>query len=267
MSVLLRNNVRVLGNEKADETLVFAHGFGNDQQAWAEVVPAFLDDYRIVLFDYVGANKQTVPYFNPRKYRKLQSFADDILDIIEELSLENITFIGHSVGGMSGILAAIQEPAWFSRLVLLNASPRYVNGDDYYGGFSQEVLNELFTQMESNFYAWASGFAPTIMANPDRPQLASAYAQTLSAMRPDVALSIAKMIFQSDHRTDVERVRHPTLLIQAKDDVAVPMEVCYYLEKHIPNAELSIIDTQGHHPHISDADKVIKAIKPFINLN
>ncbi len=257
--------MRLLGNQQADKTLVFAHGFGTDQTAWNGVAPAFFDTHRVVLFDYVGANEITAPHFNPRKYKQLYSFADDILDIFDELELRDVVFIGHSAGGMSGTLAAIQEPTWFSKLVLLNASPCYVDQENYIGGFNTEVLEALFAQMESNFHAWASGFAPMIMANPDRPQYAAAFAKTLSAMRPDVALCIAKVIFYSDHRSDITKLMHPTLLLQNKDDVAVPIDVSYYLEKYMPNARLSLIDGEGHLPHISDPDKVVQKIKLFLN--
>lgn len=265
MSVLDRNNVHLVGNLESEKTLVFAHGFGTDQTAWKDIVPAFSDSCKIVLFDYVGANEATTPYFNPRKYKQLYAYADDILDIFEELHLKDVFFVGHSAGGMSGTLAAIQEPDWFSQLILLNASPCYIDEESYKGGFSHEVLDGLFKQMESNFHAWASGFAPMIMANPDRPQFADAFTKTLTGMRPDVALSIAKLIFHSDHRKDITKLTHKTLLVQATEDYAVPNDVGYYMEKHMPNAVLAFVETEGHLPHISDPDKVIKAIKPFLN--
>ncbi|GAB3956632.1 alpha/beta hydrolase [Spirosoma harenae] len=265
MSVVARNNVHIIGNSFADKTIVLAHGFGTDQRAWQEVATAFVEDYRIVLFDYVGANEHTTPFFTTWKYKDLYAYASDILDIIEALSLQNITFIGHSAGGMTGALAAIQEPDWFSRLILLNASPCYLNQNEYSGGFSSAVLSDLFTQMETNFHAWASGFAPMIMANSDRPHLANGFFSTISGMRPDVALAIAKVIFHSDHRLDISRLPHPTLLIQAKEDIAVPLEVGYFMEKQIPQSSLTFLDTEGHLPHISNADQVIKAIKPFLN--
>lgn len=264
MSIVKRNNVRVLGNPDATETLVFAHGFGTDQSAWLEVVAAVADAYRIVLFDYVGANEKTVQYFNVHKYKHLYAFADDILDILEELSLNDVTWIGHSVGGLTGVLAAIQEPSWFSRLILINSSPRYVNDEGYVGGFDQATLDELFARMQGDYRAWASGFASMIMANPDRPQLANKFIQTLSAMRPDVALSIAKVIFQCDHRVDIKRLTHPTLLIQVKADVAVPHEVGQYMENAMSNASLTYINAEGHLPHISNADVVVQAIQPFL---
>jgi len=264
MSVIKRNNVQVLGKPDAAKTIVFAHGFGTDQTAWQDVAEAFADEYKIVLFDYVGANEKTTPFFNTRKYKHLQAYADDILDVLEELGLRQVTLIGHSVGGMTGALAAIQEPSWFSKLILVNASPRYVNDNDYQGGFDQQTLDELFAQMQRDFHAWAGGFAPRIMANADRPHLANGFIQTISAMRPDVALAIARVIFQSDHRADIAQLQHPTLLIQGTHDLAVPHAVGHYMENHMPNAWLTFIDAEGHLPHISHADKVVQAIQPFL---
>lgn len=260
-----KNNVRLLGNQQAKRSLLFAHGFGTDQTAWRDVVPAFADEYRIVLFDYVGANEQTAPYFNPQRYTQLNAFAEDVLDIIESLNLRDVAYVGHSLGGMTGLLAANQEPGWFSRLVLLNASPRYVNQGAYVGGFDEAALQTLFAQMEGNFCAWASGFAPLIMANPDRPHLAGGFAQSLMGMRPDIALAIARMTFYSDHRADVPHMRHPTLLLQAQDDPAVPPAVSYYLKQQIPNATLTFLEAKGHLPHISDPGQVVGALRAFLN--
>lgn len=265
MRVTDRNNVQITGKQNAAQTIFFAHGFGTDQTAWNEVASAFADEYRLVLFDMVGANDQTVPYFDTRKYNRLQAFAEDMLDIMDELSLRDVIFFGHSVGGMTGILAANEEPGWFSRMVLLNASPRYVNSPDYVGGFDAETLESLFDQMGSNYYAWVSGFAPVAMQNASRPHLALAFAKTLSAMRPDVALATARVIFYSDHRTDITRLKQPTLLIQGRQDVAVPPEVSHFLHQHIPDSSLAFIDSEGHFPHISDAAEVIRTIRPFLN--
>lgn len=259
-----KNNVRLLGNMRAERSLLFAHGFGTDQTAWRDVAPAFADDYRIVLFDYVGANEQTAPYFNPRRYTCLNAFADDVLDIIEDLNLREVVYVGHSLGGMTGLLAANQEPGWFSKLVMLNASPRYVNQEGYVGGFDEPTLRELFTQMEGNFHAWISGFAPLIMANPDRPHLANGFARSIMAMRPDIALAIAKMTFCSDHRADILRLTHPTLLLQAQDDPAVPPAVSRYLQQHIPNATLTFLEAKGHLPHISHPQQVVNALRAFL---
>ena len=104
MDVLRRNNVQTTG--AAGTPLLFAHGFGCDQNMWRFVSPAFSGSHRIVLFDHVGAGRSDLSAFDKRKYAQLDGYAADVLDICEQLQLSEVVFVGHSVSAMIGILAA-----------------------------------------------------------------------------------------------------------------------------------------------------------------
>lgn len=257
-SILQRNNVNVLGN--GSETIIFAHGFGSDQTAWRHQVAAFSSDFRIVLFDHVGAGKSDFSAYSPRRYSSLYSYAEDLLDLCAELKLTKSILVGHSVSGMISLLAALVEPECFSQLIFVDASPRYLNDVGYVGGFEQSELDALFESMSTNYYAWASGLAPLVMGNPDKPELAQEFANTLIAIRPDIAQAVARVIFQSDHRAELPRLKVPTVVLQASDDIAVPPEVGQYLADHIPYSKLMNIDATGHLPHLSAPDVVTNAI-------
>ncbi|HCF30435.1 MAG TPA: alpha/beta hydrolase [Cyanobacteria bacterium UBA11049] len=257
-SIVQRNNVKLLGN--GSQTIIFAHGFGSDQTAWRHQVATFSSDFRIVLFDHVGAGKSDFSAYSPRRYSSIYSYAEDLLDLCAELKLTKTILVGHSVSGMVSLLAALVEPDCFSQLFFIDASPRYLNDVGYYGGFEQSDLDVLYESMSSNYYAWASGFAPIAMATQDRPELAREFANTLTAIRPDIAQAVAKMIFQSDHRAELPRLTVPTVILQASDDIAVPPEVGQYMADKIPISKLLNIDAKGHLPHISAPDVVTSAI-------
>lgn len=260
---LKRNNVTIQGSE-GKPVMIFAHGFGTDQTAWNKVAAAFADDYRLVLYDNVGAGKSDPAAFSPNKYDALHSYAADLVDICNTLNIKDAIMVGHSVSGMISSLASIKQPGLFSKMILVGASPRYLNDNGYHGGFSREDLDGLFAAMDNNYYAWVSGFAPAAMANADKPQLAESFAQSLSSIRPDIAQSVARVIFQSDHRDALDKVDTETLLLQTKVDIAVPQEVAEYLNKNIKNSTLKIVEAEGHFPHISAPDEIIKAIKEYI---
>jgi sigma-B regulation protein RsbQ len=257
-----KNNVTTF-NKEGKETIVFAHGFGTDQTAWEQVAAAFKDKYRIILYDNVGAGKSAPEAFSPNKYDTLSSYAADLIDICNALHVENAIFVGHSVSGMIGVLAAIKQPSLFSKLVLVGASARYLNDGDYIGGFDQPSLDGLYQSMSNNYFAWVSGFAPAAMGNPNKPYFTETFARTLSAIRPDIAQSVARVIFQSDHRNILGKLEKPTLLLQTQQDIAVPMEAAEYLHKHIKNSTLHVVEAEGHFPHISAADKVINELRNF----
>lgn len=257
-SIMQRNNVNVLGS--GDRTIVFAHGFGSDQTAWRQQVETFAPNFRIVLFDHVGAGKSDFSAYSPRRYSSLYSYAEDLLDLCAELKLTKSILVGHSVSGMVSLLAALVEPDCFSELIFLDASPRYLNDVGYYGGFEQDELDAFYEAMSANYYAWASGFAPIAMAAEDRPELAAEFARTLAATRPDIAQAVAKVIYQSDHRADLSRLKVPTVILQASDDIAVPPQVGEYMADKIPQSKLVRIDARGHLPHISAPEIVTSAI-------
>jgi sigma-B regulation protein RsbQ len=264
LNPLLKNNVTVINGDEYTDTIVFAHGFGSDQHAWKEVIASFPDQYRMVLYDNTGGGKADPSAFSPNKYDNLHSYADDLIDICEALNIGNAILVAHSVSGMIGTLAAIREPQRFRKMVLVGASPRYLNDEGYHGGFTHDELDTLFSAMANNYFAWVSGFSAAAMSNPERPELARDFASSLSAIRPDIAQSVARVIFQSDYRQVLPQLNTETLLLQTKEDIAVPMEVAEYLNEHIANSRLEVVDARGHFPHISAAGAVSEAIKNFI---
>lgn len=260
-NVIKRNNVQLLG--EGQETIIFAHGFGSDQTAWRHQVAAFADSYRIVLFDHVGAGCSDMAAYSPLRYSSLYSYAEDLLELCAELRLSQVLLVGHSVSGMVSLLAALMDPSRFKQLFFLGASPRYLNDPaaDYIGGFEQSDLDALYAAMSSNYYAWASGFAPIAMGNPERPELAIEFAKTLSAIRPDIAQAVARIIFQSDHRTELSRLTVPVVILQSNNDVAVPPQVGQYMAKNIPKSRFISINAQGHLPHISAPEVVTQTLR------
>lgn len=262
-NILKRNHVNLQG--QGNQTLIFAHGFGADQTVWRHMVPTFESDYRMLLFDHVGAGKSDFTAYSRARYSSLHGYAEDLLELCTELKLTNSILVGHSVSAMIGLLAFLIEPELFSRLIFIGASPRYLNDVDYHGGFEQSDLDALYAAMSTNYEAWACGFfAPLLMGNPERPNLAREFANTLVAVRPDIALALARAIFQSDFRADLLRLSVPTLIIQSSEDKAVPSEVGQYIASKIPNSQLVNINARGHLPHLSAPDEVIRAIRAYL---
>lgn len=261
-----KNNVQVLGKANAAQTIIFGHGFGSDQTAFEPLVRAFEADYKIVLFDNVGGGRADINAFSPSRYSTIQGYVTDLGDLLREFNLSNVIYVGHSVNGMIGLLSAIKYPSYFNKLVLLGSSPRYLNEPEtgYIGGFNMETLESLYHAMSTNYYAWASGFAQLVVQNHDRPELAANFAKTLSSIRADIALSVAKAIFEMDHRSDLGKSSIPAMIVQTSDDPAVPEVVGDYMLKHIPNSQLATVNTKGHFPHVSAPEEVISIIKSFI---
>ncbi len=246
--------------------MVFGHGFGTDQRIWGKIVPAFSENYRIVLYDNVGAGKSDLDCFIPEKYRSLDAYADDLQEICSALQLKDAVFVGHSVSGMIGLLAALNVPGLFSEMVLIGASPRYLNDKNYVGGFHQAELDSLYFQMRANYVEWVGGFSKVAMRNDHKPDLSKEFEDSLLSLRPDISLEVAKSIFQSDFRLILKFVENKVLILQAQKDIAVPQEVAEYLHARIKDSKLVMVNAEGHYPHVSAPEEVIAAIQDFLAL-
>jgi sigma-B regulation protein RsbQ len=261
--VLRRNNVKVTGCD--GPAILFAHGFGCDQNMWRFVAPAFENSHRVVLFDHVGAGQSDASAYDPRKYGTLDGYASDILEICRRLNLADLIFVGHSVSAMIGVVAAKREPTRFKALVLVGPSPRYVNDADYMGGFSREDIDGLLAALDSNYLGWSSAMAPVIMGNPDRPELGEELTNSFCRTDPEIAAQFARVTFLSDNRQDLGSIRTPTLILQCSDDVIAPYAVGEYVSRHMPASQLVVLKATGHCPNLSAPDETIIAIKTFLD--
>ena len=263
MSAVRRNNVQVRGREDG-RPMLFAHGFGCDQEMWRYVAPAFEDSHRVVLFDHVGAGGSDVSAYDPERYGSLEGYAADVVEICRELDLRDVIFVGHSVSAMIGVLAAAQAPGVFGKLVLVGPSPRYIDDDGYTGGFSRADIEELLDSLDSNFLGWSSAMAPVIMGNADRPELGAELTESFCRTDPEIAARFARVTFMSDNREDLASVRVPTLVLQCSDDAIAPDAVGEYVHRRIDGSELVHLSASGHCPNLSAPDETIAAIRAFL---
>jgi sigma-B regulation protein RsbQ len=262
-NVLTRNNVKVFG--RGAQPMVFAHGFGCDQNMWRFITPAFEDDYRIVLFDYVGSGRSDLTAYDPERYATLDGYARDLLEVCEALDLHDVVLVAHSVSAMVGVLAANAAPERFARLVLVGPSPRYVNDPPgYVGGFERADIEGLLETMDKNYIGWANHLAPAIMQNGDRPELGDELTASFCSTDPVIARRFAEATFYADNRADLAAVRVPSLVLQCADDIIAPREVGEYVHRALPDSTLRFIRATGHCPHMSAPEETVQLIREYL---
>ncbi|HKP31204.1 MAG TPA: alpha/beta hydrolase [Chitinophagaceae bacterium] len=261
-NILNRNNVKVFGS--GTRPMIFAHGFGCDQHMWRFITPAFEKDYRIILFDYVGAGRSDLKSYSAERYRSLEGYAQDVLEICDALNLEDAIFVGHSVSSMIGLLAAVEKPKYFSHIIMVGPSPCYINSEGYIGGFEHKDIEGLLETMEKNYIGWANFLAPQIMNNGDRPELGAELAESFCSTDPEIANQFAKATFFSDNRRDLSKLKTPSLILQCSEDIIAPLEVGDYLHQNLKASTLKVMKAKGHCPHVSEPEETIHLIKEYL---
>lgn len=263
MGVEKRNNVKVLGLQNG-QPMMFAHGFGCDQNMWRFVTPAFESDYKVILFDQVGSGSSDLSAYSREKYSSLHGYAHDILELCRELHLTNVIYVGHSVASMMGVLAAIEESDRFDKLVLIGPSPSYIHDQNYDGGFSRNDIEGLLEALDSNYLGWSRQMAPLIMGNPEHPRLGEELTNSFCRTDPEIAKQFARVTFLSDNRSDLQKVNVPALILQCSEDAIAPQVVGEYVHEQISRSELVLMKATGHCPNLSAPEETVDAIKAFL---
>jgi sigma-B regulation protein RsbQ len=263
MDALRRNNVQISG--EGSQPMVFAHGFGCDQQMWRFVAPSFQPTHRVVLFDHIGCGKSDTNAYDEMRHARLEGYADDLIDILQAADLHDVVFVGHSVSAVIGLLASLRMPERFSRLVLVGPSPRYLNDPpDYIGGFERADIDALMDMMETNMLGWASFLAPVVMGPQSSEEETQELRASFCAADPYIARRFAAATFLADNREDLARVSVPSLILQCADDAIAPMQVGQYMHEHLSGSRLKVLQVSGHCPHMTHPEQTTQAIQHYL---
>lgn len=253
-------NARIVGC--GTETIVFGHGYGTNQSIWDKILPLLSQNYRLVLFDWpFSGTVKDENLYDPLKYTSLEGYAHDLITLLNEMNLKHVTFVGHSMSGMIGCFASIKSPHLFKRLVLVGSSPRYLNSDDYEGGFSNTYIEQMLSNIEGDYENFASTYA-TLASGPMNGLYADKFEKCIKEMRAEVALSLVKTVFYSDCREILDKVETPCTIIQTNKDVAAPHSVALYMQNKIKGkVTLEIIDTIGHFPQLNMPHEFVQVLR------
>lgn len=262
--MLRKHNVTIVG--EGNKTIIFGHGFGCDQQIWQQVAPAFIAGYKVVLFDYMGCGKSDLSAYNAEHYNHLQAYADDLIALCTTLQLDGSYFVGHSVSGSIAMLAAIQKPQLFKKIIAIGPSPHYLNEPPHYhGGFSKDDIAAMLEMMDRNYFEWTDYLAPLVIGSSDNTNNINELKQTFLRADPIISKKFAVVTFYSDIRQQLKFVPVPVTILYCLEDVIVPLDVIHFLQQHIPQCKISELDATGHYPQLINPQVVINAIQQDIN--
>jgi abhydrolase domain-containing protein 6 len=258
------NGVEVYYRESGNSsnpTLFFIHGFLGSSYDWIEMIRYYDDNYHIIAIDLpgFGASEKSLDYNYARENQ-----ANTVIELIKSLQLEDVTLVGHSMGGMISLMSAYKEPELIKELVLIGSAGLETGGspsalplfvydyvvNNYY--IQRALFNTAYSQSEVE-----AGLVTDQMFKEMYYYTSKIPAEVLAKFSTDADGGYLNDKFES--------IMQPTLLLWGSDDGFVSVENGYIMDARLPNSTLAVIDKAGHLPFDTVLPEVIALINDFLN--
>jgi pimeloyl-ACP methyl ester carboxylesterase len=233
--------------------LLLVHGGTASRRSWDLVTPALRTRHRIVAVDMRGHGQSPAPESG---YSAVQLSAD-LHRVVDELALERVTVVGHSLGGMAAVLLAAHRPDVVKKLVLLNV-PVTPGASGAIASLEARVNSPGFFPVSQAFVAeW------TLHSRPVPTSYLATQQAHVVALRPVVWRQMFGELAKADIRPVLKGIRQPTLILWGARDKLLDAAQYEALQAGIGHARLILIDDAGHSPSSATPDRIAAEIASF----
>jgi len=226
--------------------LLLIHGSGGSHRHWPEELRG-LNGADVYAIDLPGHGRST-----GKSRSSVEEYADVIDAFVSNLGRVGVTLIGHSLGGAVAQMLALRSPGWLARIVLVGTGCRL------------RVMPAILDGLTAD-YAGTIGLVGDMAVGPDA---SSALKETLKGIFLDTPPKVTHDDFSACNAFDVTDelggIHFPTLVISGSEDKLTPVKYGEYLHRHIPNAQMVVIDRGGHMMALEKPGEVVECIEKFI---
>ena len=246
--------------EGAGTPLLFISGLGGDHQVWAPVVERLKHRYECIRFDNRGIGQSS----RPRNGYTVSNQTQDVLGLLDALSVSQAHIVGQSMGGMIAQNIALLRPRLVRSLVLL-ASSAAMDSRTNYSISSRIIMQKRMTRYEYFRAIVPWFFGPETLSKPGFVEnWAKKAASNPSRQSINAFSQLAGGIAEFDGRAQLKNIRQPTLVMVGEQDILTPPYMSRALAEGIPGAELVVFPGRGHMCVLEDTKAVIERIASFL---
>lgn len=251
-------NYRELGS-RSNRTIVFAHAVPFGPEVFDHIASEFSDDFHLILLDIHGHGESG--YRTPLT---LEGMADDYYQLLKELNLSNVIWVGFSIGGMTGMRLALRHPGVIGSLILIAASARL---DPPQLSAQTWLLWEMFRDGHREDIADAAlqfFFAPA--THRDQPRLVEQYRDKLVNLKQAEGIfeAVRAVFDRADIGDQIGSITTPTLVIAGREDVVASPAESAHIASRIANARVAVIDDASHLVAVEKPREVARLIREFL---
>lgn len=245
------------------DDLILIGGLSADHQVWKSTLRLFSPHFRVTIFDNRGAGQSSAPDFP----YTTELMAQDVLGLMEALSISRAYIVGHSMGGCitqqlllmapdrikkAVIMCSRAQPSTLANMILSMRSKLQA------AAVSEELLAEyvmpfLFSEAFLSVPGQVKGFIQWTMQNA-HPQSAAAFNNQFHA------------VLTHDVSEKLDQITTPTLVIAGEEDILMPYQAAEIVAKTLKNGSFLKISGCAHMPHVEQSALFAKAVLEFFSL-
>jgi pimeloyl-ACP methyl ester carboxylesterase len=246
-----KEEIFVQDSGSSKPALLFVHGIMMDHTVWKHQVAEFSADHRVVCMDLRGYGRSSAA--SPDI--SFEDHSDDIAAVIDKLGLQDVTFVGWSMGGAIAQVFATRHPDRISRLALVDTTPQLLADDTFAHALPVEAAQQLGALLAQDFKQGCAAFCGMIA--PENPDVAAMLTGIAASCRPDVAFAAFRSGGGRSLLDKLPGINTPTSVLAGANDLVCLPEASRYLAAHIPGAKggALFIEGAGHAPFLTAPER------------
>jgi 3-oxoadipate enol-lactonase len=246
-------------NEHHPETVLLLHGMGSAGEDWELQLAALAPHYRVLAPDARGHGRSHRP---PGPYAIAQ-MTDEVVALLDQLSLGPVHAVGLSMGGCMAMQLAIAHPSRVRSLVLVNTFAR-IRPAGWQG--LRRFIQRVWALQFGSLSAVGMSVTGNLFPKPEQADLRRLALERFNSHNTskETYRTILRAVVQFNARRHLQRVACPTLVVSGDRDLTVPMSCKVDLHKGIPGSEFLVIPDSGHGTPIDQAERFNEALLGFL---
>jgi len=246
------------GNRK-NRTILFVHGFTFNSGMWQKQIEYLKNDYHCVAYDLRGLGESSI---DDGQYT-MESFSDDLLEIVDQLNLDKPVLCGLSMGGYISLRTIEREESKFSALALFDTR---ADDDTKEAKLKRAAGIKLINQQGLDKFL--EGFLPNCFSEEFRinshEEYQSIFDQSLVCNPIGVKGCLLAMLGRTNTTPYLSNIRIPTVVFCGEKDVLSPVEEMRIMAEKIPNSKFIVVPEAGHLSPVEKPDFVNTELSEFL---
>ena len=241
--------------------ILILHGLFGSNRNWQGIARSLSENHRIITPDLRNHGKSG--HADGMSYEEM---ADDIIFLINNLKLNNVILIGHSMGGKVAMTLALNYPDYISALIIVDIAPVHYNHNFKHLIEAMTSLdlsslkNRNDAEAELNKVTKEKGVVQFVLQNLIRED--NKYCWRINLQQ--IAFSLTS-ISQFPEKFETVESRLPTLFLGGSESNYIRSIHNQKIFDYFPSAEIIMLDGAGHWLHAEKPEEFLNHVKTFIN--